>query len=550
MSSYLYMLAPALLALAIFPASVLGATKEEITAAMQRDLKMRPEQVKAYFSIEKKVHDRIHRYRNFLGESYAGSWMEQDAQGNFQWVVSTSDAYKHQKMLGKADGPKIVKRRYSMKELGEYQQRLQTTLAGYAKGGGIQALGISEKDGAIVIFAKSSERHTVNNIIASVFGDPSMVKITWVEHELAQELLGAERIPGGGGKCSVGFNANRGNDRGFITAGHCYTAGTTIRVGGNIARGDPGTPVAVVDFSSHTSIEPPIPDAYGMDAAWVRHLTSEPNPPQVQRYGNQGALSIVGQMPVLEGSAICRSGSATGPFIGTVCGWAGPTNLTVGWGTPTQYNNMGLTYGICSAEGDSGGAVFTPSGEAQGIHSTNLSARIRDGQFFDSIYGPPLHSCHLGAAAVGAYTPISQATQRWNANLQTVTTCGRLNPGESVRWGVPLQSCNGQWQLVIGADGWMRVLFYGQPTYNWAQWVGPGGRTTILQTGAIMSYTWHQWPIWTNGVTASRGGTLFLTNGGDLVVRNHLDGAVTWVMCSSSTHPESMCYEGAGYAGP
>jgi streptogrisin C len=166
---------------------------------------------------------------------------------------------------------------------------------------------------------------------------------------------GEALLLGGGGRCSAGFisQARSGNQY-VITAGHCNSGGTArdesgAAIGAFAAASFPGNDYAAVRIND--------PFALGSQGAVATQGII-----YGQGAGESGIVDITsaGRVPV--GSTVCRAGSTTGYFCGTVQGY----NSTVRY---AEGSVSGLTRTtVCAEPGDSGGALIAGS-QAQGVTS-------------------------------------------------------------------------------------------------------------------------------------------------------------------------------------
>ena len=113
---------------------------------------------------------------------------------------------------------------------------------------------------------------------------------------LLYDVRGGDAYYIGGGRCSVGFSVNGG----FVTAGHCGTAGNATTGYNQVAQG-------TFQGSSFP----------GNDYAWVAVNANWTPQPWVNNYAG-GNVTVAGSTAAAVGASICRSGSTTGWHCGTV----------------------------------------------------------------------------------------------------------------------------------------------------------------------------------------------------------------------------------------
>jgi streptogrisin C len=154
------------------------------------------------------------------------------------------------------------------------------------------------------------------------------------------DVRGGDAFYMGGGRCSIGFSVNGG----FVTAGHCGTAGTSTSGYNQVAQG-------TFQGSSFP----------GNDYAWVAVNSNWTPQPWVNNYSG-GNVTVAGSTEAAVGAAICRSGSTTGWH----CGSIQAKNQTVNYAQGTV---TGLTRtNVCAEPGDSGGSWLSGQ-QAQGVTS-------------------------------------------------------------------------------------------------------------------------------------------------------------------------------------
>ncbi|QSB05917.1 S1 family peptidase [Natronoglycomyces albus] len=226
---------------------------------------------------------------------------------------------------------------------------------------------------AVVVSADSQQAAT--EFISSAGVDPEAVLIdTETEAFEPEHVRGGERYVAGGNICSVGFSVRQGNTPGFVTAGHCASAGTSV-TSGNAAPGTfvnsifPRQDAAFVSVSAGKTLFP--------------HVTMHNGYSRVVHNSNEAAV----------GASICRSGQTTGWRCGTIQA----KGLTVNYSQGPVYNMTRTT--ACSSGGDSGGAHISGN-SAQGIHSGSSGA------------------CNNGVGDALFY-PLNPVLNQWNLSLVT-----------------------------------------------------------------------------------------------------------------------------------
>ncbi|MDG4766177.1 S1 family peptidase [Solwaraspora sp. WMMD406] len=208
-----------------------------------------------------------------------------------------------------------------------------------------------------------------NQVVVSVDATVTGARLARVEAVAARygDAVRVERLPGvlettaaGGdpiysnGRCSLGFNVvDATNQPMFLTAGHCTTTRThwtidgVANAGTTIATSYPGNDYGLVRWNDANANRPGVVNMYD---GTTRDITGAGNP-------------YVGQI-------VSKSGSTTGVTTGPVVA----VNVTVAY-------SAGLVTGLfqtsmCTANGDSGGAVFAGT-TALGLHSGSNQAACK-----------------------------------------------------------------------------------------------------------------------------------------------------------------------------
>jgi streptogrisin C len=171
--------------------------------------------------------------------------------------------------------------------------------------------------------------------------------------------------------CSVGF----GVEGGYVTAGHCGTAGssTWLRAGGT---------------QLGTVAESVFPD---QDAAWVRAAAGQTPTAGVSDHAG-GTVTVTGSAEAPVGGAVCRSGQTTGWHCGTIQA----KDQTVSYGGDIV---NGLTRTNACAEGGDSGGSWLAGTEAQGVTSGGSG------------------NCTSGGTTY--FQPINPMLEQWNLTLLT-----------------------------------------------------------------------------------------------------------------------------------
>ena len=333
----------------------------EIRFAMQRDLGIMPGQIPQYLAAEKRAPEIERNARNALGDSYAGTWLERDTQGEYGSVVAVSNPRDAAK--ARALGAQVRVVGHSLKQLEAARARLDgaaQTIRVTGKAGRldprIHSWHVDPMSNSVVVTTDPGAADAAVDLVAVSGADARTIRIEEAQGrpqttQLADvSIFGGEQIRIGTGLCSVGFALTLGPNEGYVTAGHCGAAGLAVvhvasgYTSGTIAQSTfPGSDFAIVH------------DTFGWTHPDGRVLTYQ--------FGG-GPLPVVGGTPAALNAQICRSGFATGAR----CGFLTATGVTVNYGSGNIVNGLSQS-SACVGRGDSGGIFITPAGQAQGVTS-------------------------------------------------------------------------------------------------------------------------------------------------------------------------------------
>jgi streptogrisin C len=244
---------------------------------------------------------------------------------------------------------------------------------------------------------------------------------------------------GAGTRCSVGFSVTRaGSQGGFVSAGHCGTAGATTSGSNQVAQG-----------TFRGSSFP------GNDYSWVE-VNSQWTPTGVVNGYSAGILPVRGSTVAQVGSAVCRAGSTTGYH----CGSVQQLNTSV---TYSQGTVSGVTRtNVCAEPGDSGGS-FISGDQAQGVTSGGSGNCGSGGQTYFQPVNEILSAYGLTLATQGGPGPTGSPTVTptnpggtWAPNVAYATGATVTYGGATYRC---LQGHTSQvgWEPPIEPALWQRV---------------------------------------------------------------------------------------------
>ncbi|MBL8264542.1 MAG: S1 family peptidase [Xanthomonadaceae bacterium] len=331
----------------------------DMAAAMQRDLNLTAEQLPRFFKLQHETLAREAQARRAFGANFAGGWLERTSTGDFRYVVATAGAAK-----ASLPGSEVRSVRHSLRQLegtmarlDDIRQRARDARAMH----GVQSWYVDLPTNSVVVKVQDGAMLRAIDFVAVSAANVDTVRFERAEGVAmpAANVIGGNRYGSGGGSCSIGFSVTRGSTKGFATAGHCGSAGTSVSIG--------GVAVGSVQGSSFPT----------NDRAWANVRSSDVLYGLVNRY-NGTNVAVRGSTEYGVGTAVCRSGYASGWRCGTITA----NSVTV------NYSN-GPVYGLrqanaCLTQGDSGGS-WLAGNQAQGVSS--------GGQLYGS--APPYSNCSV-----------------------------------------------------------------------------------------------------------------------------------------------------------
>lgn len=333
-------------------ASAPGGLSPDLLAAMKRDLGLDGDQAAARLARSKWAGGVSATLAAQTGESFGGAWLDEDGN-TLKIAVTDSEAASAVKAAGAV--PVLVKR--SEADLDELKTKLD---AGLTKTSGVTGWYVDVATNKVVLVAKPGARSKALTLArrAGVDTGSVTVKVSDAQPKPLIDVRGADpyfiNLDGGQARCSIGFSVTTG----FVTAGHCGAVGTDTT--------DPdGTAQGTVELS-----------VFPGDADMGFVATNDDFTPRAVVNDFEGnELPVAGNTEAPVGSAICRSGSTTGTFCGTILA----KNQTVVY---PEGAVTGLTRtDVCAEGGDSGGPWLSGD-QAQGVTSGGFGDCTVGGETF------------------------------------------------------------------------------------------------------------------------------------------------------------------------
>ena len=339
--------------------------------AMKRDLGMTDAQVTNYLEIEQLAESRGDLLAKAQGSSFAGSWIERKPNGEFEFVVATTDAAPEKSPRGVA----IRQAKHSLASLEASKAQLDK-MRGSAPAGVYGWVVDVQNNSVSVDVAPGAQKHAIDFVAASG-ADAGTIRFNLMESApkpLVTFYGGSEYLSRSGGSyyyCSVGFNVTKSGAQGFATAGHCGNAGDTVHT--LVSRRTVSASIGSFQASSYPNQG---------DGAWVALTGTHTLVAAVDGYSSAD-VPVRGSNVAAIGAAVCRSGRTTGFKCGTIQAY----NQTVNY---PDVSVSGLTrVKVCAEGGDSGGSFITGEGQAQGVLSGgNYSCKGREASLATSYFQP------------------------------------------------------------------------------------------------------------------------------------------------------------------
>ncbi|MGW0812272.1 alpha-lytic protease prodomain-containing protein [Streptomyces viridiviolaceus] len=416
------------------PAQTLGVDKApaSLLRAMERDLKLTPEQADARLVNEAEAGTRAGRLRNTLGERFAGAWVS--GATSAELTVATTAAADVATI--EAQDAKAVVVRRSLDDLGGVKDRLDAAAA-RVKTTDTPVWYVDVPANRVVVQATSDAAAAAFVEAAGVAGQDVGVRVSADRPRLLEDLVGGDAYYiDGRARCSVGFSVTKGTRQGFATAGHCGRAGASTTGFNQAAQG-------TVQASTFP----------GKDMAWVGVNADWTATPDIRAQNDQ-RVQMAGSVQALVGASVCRSGSTTGWHCGTVR--QHDTSVSYAEGTVD-----GLTETtVCAEPGDSGGP-FAAGAQAQGTTSGGSGDCTRGGTTFYQPINPVLSDfgLTLRTSTAQVQTPVPQdnaAADAWTAGR--VYEVGAFVTQDGVRYQcLQNHQAQGAWSPAGTPALWQRV---------------------------------------------------------------------------------------------
>ncbi|MFD9739115.1 S1 family peptidase [Umezawaea sp. NPDC059074] len=306
----------------------------EVVAAYQRDLGLNADQAVERVGLERTAAANQKAARELTGAAYGGAWFDA-ASGKL--VVGVTDEGKTRVVQALGAEAKVVP--HTAASLTDTKNKIDQ--AGKAPSA-VTGWYVDERANSVVVTVR---RGVVDDEVAKFLdvakaaGPVSVVETDRAPRVYADIRGGDAYNINNASRCSIGFAVSGG----FVSAGHCGSAGDSVTSGGQS--------MGTFEGSSFP----------GNDYSYVKTGSGWTPSPTVNHYGGADVV-VSGSTESAVGASVCRSGSTTGWHCGTVQAKDQTVNYQEG-------SVSGLTRtNACAEPGDSGGSWVSGT-EAQGVTS-------------------------------------------------------------------------------------------------------------------------------------------------------------------------------------
>jgi streptogrisin C len=382
-----------------------GITAEHF-AAVQRDLRLTPDQARARLATDRTAGDIQALYQATEVDGYAGTYIGADGRV----VVNVTDA---------ADGADARARGATVQVVRNSEDDLAATVTRLDRArrpAGIVGWNTDVAANTVVVRAKKESVADVRAWLAKRRFDAAAVRVEATDEapRPLADIIGGSPYFIGNSRCSVGFSV----EGGFVTAGHCGRTGATTR--------QPSGTFAGSSFP-------------GDDHGWVRTAAGETPRPLVRNNG--GTLTVAGSTQAAVGSTVCRSGSTTGWHCGTI--QAFNTSVSYPQGTVSGL----IRTNVCAEPGDSGGSLVAGN-QAQGMTSGGSGNCRTGGTTYFQPVNEALQTYRLRLVTSGGGAP--PATAAPNPPAQPPAGATTWSPGRTYATGTTVTHAGASYRCLQG----------------------------------------------------------------------------------------------------
>lgn len=326
------------------PAQAATDLHPEILAAMKRDLGLDAEQASARVARDTAASDIIEALKTTAGSSFGGAWIAED--GETLNVAVTDAALAADVTAAGANSVVVANSFDKLQDAKLALDNMDIEQASTLKraDSGIASYFVDVAANKLIIEALADSTAHAESLAAQVGlveGEFEVQTVESMPTTFATVRGGDPYYINNAARCSIGFTVTTG----FVSAGHCGTAGSSATTTSGAALGT---------FSG--SVFPG-----SADMSYIRSVSGTTLSGIVYAYGGTN-IAVKGSTASATGASICRSGSTTGVHCGTVRALGATVNYAEGRVTGLTQTN------VCAEPGDSGGSFYT-GGQAQGVTS-------------------------------------------------------------------------------------------------------------------------------------------------------------------------------------
>jgi len=377
----------------------------QILAAMQRDLGLDGDQATARLKRGVWASRVSSTLAAKTGSDFGGAWLAADGT---TLKVAVTDLAASATVRAAGAVPVLVKR--SEQTLDAAKAKLDGVRADAA---GVTGWYVDVPTNKLVVVAKPGKSAAARSLAAEagVKSDAVTVRTSSATPKTLAgiDLHGADpyfiSVAEGTARCSIGFAVQGG----FVTAGHCGSAGDQTFDQNQVAMG-----------SVKASIFPG-----DNDEGFVQVTNGDTLQPFVNDF-KDNLLPVAGSTEAPVGAAVCRSGSTTG----THCGTIEAKNQTVVY---PEGAVTGLTRTNACAEGGDSGGPWLAGDQAQGVTSGGSGDCTTGGETF--------------------FQPVNEILAINNLTLLTTGGSGATTPPSQAATTPPAESTNACADLPVQAQG-------------------------------------------------------------------------------------------------
>ncbi|MEU1478061.1 carbohydrate-binding protein [Streptomyces sp. NPDC005760] len=413
-------------------AETLGANSPSavVLRALERDLSLTEAQARTRLVNEADAGTRAGRLQNALGKRFAGAWVSGDTSADL--TVATTDVADSPAI--EAGGAKAVVVTNPLADLKTAKSKLDAAATGKALDTPVRYIDVRTNR----VTVQATSRAAANTLVAAAGVDSALVdvKVSADRPRALYDIRGGDAYYiDGTARCSVGFAVTKGEQQGFVSAGHCGKAGSKTAGFNQVDQG-----------TFQASVFP------GQDMSWVAVNSDWTATAAVKGEGGQD-VQTAGSVQALTGAAVCRSGSTTGWHCGTI--EQHDTSVSYAEGTVDGVTRTT----VCAEPGDSGGSYISGA-QAQGVTSGGSGDCTSGGTTFYQPVNPILSTYGLtlktSTAESGTPAPQDGEAGTWAAGQVYEVGARVTHDGVSYEC-LQTHQAQGAWQPALTPGLWQRV---------------------------------------------------------------------------------------------